>query len=434
MSDPLKAAAPPDSTSANESNIGSATEMGVSEVANPPVSPDTVVENTDAAPNLPVNEDAYALSDEEFERFVHPDKQAAASEQKRDETTVSEGNPQEEPAKEELPAPLPEDTKSDDVQTVEKDGKQVVYDFKNAPENLRNRAKELQQENIRLQENALERVYLTDADKFADNLRDLSPSQHSAVMQKMATESAQGNPDGWADYFVKTNPDLLVKKLFGDETLTKAQIEAEREMLGDEEREAFAGLQQQPATNPAEKAQQTRMEKIERELTERKETERASQIQNLYQETVAPIAEAVNRVITDAGLDVLPTDSPEEKAFKEKLSQLMPIYLEQRLTQDTRVSHLTAQVNTFIDNLDEKGARNLQMPIVAFAESEALEFIQAMTGFRAVKQQEREMPKDMGPPPAVVTTKSAAAPAGSGFSTGMGISESDIDLAISRAG
>lgn len=433
MSDPLKAAALTGSTSANESG-GSAQVMEVPEASNPPVSSDIVVENTDTAPNLTVSDDAYALSDEEFDRFIHPDKQAAEQKQKTDETTVSEGNPQEEPAKEELPAPLFEDTGADDIQTVEIDGKQVVYDFKNAPENLRNRAKELQQENIRLQENALERVYLTDADKFVESLSELSPSQHSAVMQRMATESAQGNPEGWADYFVKTNPDLLVKKLFGDETLTKTQIEAEREMLGDEEREAFAGLNQQPPANPAEKAQQARMEQIERELTERKETERASQIQDLYQETVAPITEAVNRVISEAGLDVLPDDTPEEKAFKEKLSQLMPIYLEQRLTQDERVSPLTAQVNNFIENLDSKGARNLQMPIVAFAEAEAGEFIQAMTGFRAIKQQEREIPKELDPPPTVVTTKSAPAPAGSGFSAGMGISDSDIELAISRAG
>lgn len=287
---------------------------------------------------------------------------------------------------------------------------------------FREEYKELKKKVVELESNSLSNDFLTDVSGFKSKIQELSTSQYLALTTELATESAEANPAGWVDYFIQTNPDLLAQKLTGDNKMTAERLRAEREILKDDDLADWADDKgsKQPDPNA------DKYSEMEKKLNDIEQREKAQATQALFGEVFQKIAEPADALINEAELVVSPTDTPEDKEWKEEVNFSINQRVSYLLETDPKIAHIAAKAREFIEKGDKAGASNLIRPIQAYVEAETARLIKVHTNRRATNHSAITETKQ---PPKALTAKTAAAglpPAPEGYPEGNWITDDDI--------
>lgn len=359
------------------------------------------------------SDDDWSITDDDITNIISEENQEEAKAPEAEEENVEtkealdEKKTEAEPEKAEEAEPVQAEEKSEE--TLPEDEK---LNWKTAPEPFREQYEQTKKELLSLKKNSLEKEYLVNPQSFLQKLRDKSESQFFAVVQETANMSAQANPDGWIDYLIQTNADRVAQKLFGDEKITRERAIAERDMIAEK-----SYLFDEWAEQQAEEAKDTRTpEQIEADVKaqyekQSQENEFKTKKASLTQKVAEPIYAAVDRVFEESKLEVSPDDSPEEKAFKQLINKVVPLYITSELEKNEEISPIFNQMNKFIEVLDEKGAESLSMDLVGFAEDTARSLASAASFWMKKAVDKRTEVRDPKPPLAIPTGKQPAAPA-----------------------
>lgn len=309
-----------------------------------------------------------------------------------------------------------------ETETVAEQPKTLNWDDDKVP--FREEYKQLKKEFLELKENSLDHAFLTDVSGFKSKIQELSTSQYAALMTELATESAEGNPAGWVDYFIQTNPDLLAQKLTGDPTMTAERLNAEREILKDDDLAEWVddkGSKEKQSDPNAHKYSE-----MERKLQEIEQREKAQATQALFGEIFQKIAEPADALINEAELTIKADDTPEDKEWKEEVNFSINNRVSYLIETDPKISHIAAKAREFIEKGDKAGASNLIRPIQAYVEAETARLIKVYTNRRAHLHSAITETKQ---PPKTLTAKTAASglpPAPEGYPDGDWLSDADL--------
>lgn len=398
--------------------VDAAPQVDVTQAADLPASSGDIVENAPAPSldNLPTVETAATTTTDSDDSFD------LSNEDIEDAFGISKEKPE---SKEEIPleVPLPDDAEKPtesvtetpetdvEIDTAIKSETKVderVDDWKDADslKEFRDLYETNKKELISLKKNSFEQLYLVDAAKAAEILKEKSPTQYEALVQIAANEAAVANPAGHIEFYIEHYGDLVAQKLFGDENLTKNRALAERETVDPELFDTWEDTGAPPSLDTPEKLELERLRKMS---GEREQSELQFKQQTLEQKIAAPITDTVDRIVRDAGLEVLATDTPRQKAFKEILNtKIFPNYIANELATDQAIAPVFNQVNSFIQKLDEKGATELQFTLANYVEDKAEELASYFTELMAAAETIREMTKAAAPPPKIVAASSGA--------------------------
>lgn len=437
MSDIFADNSAPADTGATNLDVLTATDLPASsgetvETAAAPIPVVTTTLDTSAKSTIDDSTDPFELSDAETDEIfgIAPEK------------------PETQTDAEEIPAeiPLPDGTDkpdesvtTDTMTAPETDAANQTEDlsdkndWKTAPETFRDEFKTLKRELNETKANSLERTFLLDAEKALEMLEGKSQIQFQNLVQIAANKAAQANPEGWIDVFVQNFPDLVAQKLLGDEKLTKTRLLAERETV---DPELFNDWEDDNSASALDSPDKQELETLRKQRAADDESALYQQKETLKLKIAAPITDSVDRVYRDAGLEVLPTDTPRQKAFKELIGRIMPIYIASELATDQEIAPVYNQATKLVDGLDEQGATELQFTLVSFAEDKAEEFASYLTELMASHEKVKELPKETVKPPVVVAASAnagGALPADSIFTDNFDTTDAEWDAIVRGA-
>lgn len=173
-------------------------------------------------------------------------------------------------------------------------------------------------------------------------------------------------------------------------TTTKAipTVEELGKMSDDEVVQKFRELQN---TLPPEiQAKLDKLDRLESQVSEFSQAQAQSQqekAQALGREFVAEMMAPAERLMKEAGLEVLPDDTPEEKAWKEEISNTIRMKTHIQLTQSDENKPLADDIEMFLTKLDRAAAWSKLKTAQARAEMVAAKLIPIYTSHR---QQQRD--------------------------------------------
>lgn len=381
--------------------------------------------------NLADSSDLFSISEEEFKSIATGEPLTAAEADAKLEETDS--------AKEEKAEESITDTKTETDDTATETDKAAAEEastkadasdklnWDTAPEDFRAQYKNLKGEVQALREDSLEKAFLLDPPKFLDTLKEKSESGYLELVQTATNAAAAENPQGFIDYFVKNNPDLVAQILLGDEKLTVARLRAERETVDPELFDSWddRSAEDAPALEPAEKAELTR---LKAEASSRGEQEQADQRLALLQEVAAPMTDSVNKIYRDAGLEVEPTDTDQVKEFKQFINDATPLIVQQMLATDDKIAPVFKRTHEYINKNDGKSAKELQLSLLSYVES-AVEKIAGFSTFMLMNADKAKETPQVKDAPKVVGT--AAASGGGNLET-LQLFSDDFDVSESE--
>lgn len=410
-------------------------DVGSAEATDTPASSGETVETPGAElpateDNLADSSDLFSISEEEFKSIASG---APVTGTEADALLNESDSGEEEKAEESITetttetdeAPAETDKSAAEKAAPEADESDRL-NWDTAPEDFRAQYKNLKGEVQTLRENSLEKAFLLDPPKFLDTLKEKSESGYLELVQTATNAAAAENPQGFIDYFVKTNPDLVAQVLLGDAQLTVARLRAEREVVDPELFDSWDDRSEgAPALEPAEKAELTR---LKAEANSRGEQEQADQRLALLQEVAAPMTDSVNKIYRDAGLEVNPTDTDQVKEFKQFINDATPLIVQQMLATDDKIAPVFKRTHEYINKNDGKSAKELQLSLLSYVES-AVEKIAGFSTFMLMNADKaKETPKVSDAPKVV----GAAAASGGGNLETLQLFSDDFDVSESE--
>jgi hypothetical protein len=288
-------------------------------------------------------------------------------------------------------------------------------DWKSAPEQFRNQYTELKKFADTLAASSVEGQYLTEPDKFAEWMKETSPTSYNEIGGLLATESAQAHPDKWIDFLATdpANADRMAEKISGREGMTVERLKAELSVILDDDdpdvQAAIEAQKQQKPAQPVETQEQKRIRELLARDEQQQEQERVSQVFD-------PIEKEVNSLISEAGLEVdldaikgkSYADLDGETKFKVMVNQMMPHLIEQGVQSDPRLANIQARINEFLKKGDVKSALNLQHPAKIAVTNIVREALEVFTGQQAKAAQAKTLPPATDTPPPIVKGAGAA--------------------------
>lgn len=266
------------------------------------------------------------------------------------------------------------------------------FDWSTSPKAFRERYEKVRDELLELKKSSLDQTFLTDTSAFKEKIQDLSEAQYSEFVQSIVNEQANGNPQGWAQFFVEHHADLIAQTITGDSTMTAERLRQEREILADDDLESWS--EEKGKAKPDDK-----FAELQNKLNEFETKERQKEIQTIRSEVFREIAEPGDTLFTEAGLEIAPDDTDAEKAFKTEVGEAINVLVANRLETDPKIAHIAQKAKELIEKGDGKGAKNLIRPLQAFVEAETARLIEVFTTSRVRREAAKTITKE---PPKVV--------------------------------
>lgn len=284
------------------------------------------------------------------------------------------------------------------VESKDKDGKPVVYDFASAPKEMR--------EQFKTSNKIVNAFIREDAETVLSELETLSPSSYLNLTQNIVNECAKANPQGWAEYLVKAEPAIVAKTLLdAHKTDTDDFSDANPALLAElfriyredstegddlrfaiETRDSELSSPPPPKLEPAEKAELERLRTDEKKKAAERETH---EIQQLYTDVWTYLEDsAVVPVIEKLGLMPSKTDTPEQLREKKRIIDTLPNVLDKALLEDAETAKDYEKLIAKVNARDRAGAMALTPAILKKIESETLSYLGYIANARtqAIKQ------------------------------------------------
>lgn len=409
-------------------------------------------DNLSDAPDISVQADAPAESDapETSDDFAELDADAIfglpketvnSDEDTTDETVVTDppasrqsAEVTKEEAADEKPVADAEPTETDD--TTVKFNEKLNWDDDKVP--FRKEFKELKDAYLQLAKSDVATSFVSQPDKFAEWMRETSPTSYNEIGTILATESAKANPKQWLEFFAETNPDLMAQIATGRADLTRDRLLAELAYINpDEDEEDIQAklAEAEPKPEAAETPEQKEIREL-REWREQQQREQESAAVAQVRDTVfQPIEQEVNRLVSEAGLEIKDSafesqnfaELDEDTQFKVMVNRMLPVWIDYRIAQDARLKSMQSRLEEFVNKRDAKSAANLLHPARIAVTNFTNEFLSVVTGQKAKsKAKELEIPTKPAPKPVI---KSAANISGAAFGNDSGA----IDWGVSEA-
>lgn len=342
-----------------------------------------------------------------------------------DEAPETDDSDETEPEETEETEEEPEDAEDDEELVVKKkdeDGKDVVYDFRNAPKAIREQVQEVAK---------LKKLFVRDqVQEFRKELEELSPSSFFNFAKDIVQSSAESEPATWAEFLVKADPKLVASALMGEfahEADSEAFKDANPKLLAelyriylDEESDVAANLRWELESRDADltleakpKLSTPEMEELKR-LREQQQAERQAKEQ-------AEVAQVYNNVFDHVDdkfvapivqkLGFMPTadDTPEQKQFKTRILEYLPTLYEKELTADPATKDDWLKLQEKLRNKDEKGAMALLPSIIDKIEESTMSFLGNIKNSQTASLASNHKPAKK--PPVTVAPGKASAPA-----------------------
>ncbi|MBS1793666.1 MAG: hypothetical protein JSS81_07425 [Acidobacteria bacterium] len=229
--------------------------------------------------------------------------------------------------------------------------------------------------------------YVNNPSEFAGILKETSPTSYAELGTRLATESAEANPRGWIDYFLETQPDLLAEMVSGRQGMTASRLKAELEFVLDDD----AVPEKEEPLPASETAEQKEIRELKEWKAKQDAEAHARQLEGVRNAVFTPIHEAVDVLVSGAGLGIDPAALQgkdfaaldDDTKFKMVVNELMPVYVANRIQSDEKLRSLEARLTEFIEKGDEKSAKALLHPAKIAVTNFASEFLSIMTGQKA---------------------------------------------------
>lgn len=239
-----------------------------------------------------------------------------------------------------------EDKPSEDKPTDEKTPESLVeeldkkLDFGTAPkafregmEALKTEVANLNNQLIEARSDSWQNEYFTNPTGFIEKLKETSPTQFNELALPIVTESANNNPTAWADYLIENHWDKIAPQIFGENVsidYVRSVLDYAKDqnlndiLLDDDERgkpsqtaKLNAPAQaQNPAVDPATLSRLEKLETFERERE-------LAEINTIGEKAFADVLGAMDGRLKEFGLDPLPTDSADQKVWKEHITNTL---------------------------------------------------------------------------------------------------------------
>lgn len=284
-------------------------------------------------------------------------------------------------------------------------------------------------------ESSPEAQYLNSPQEFAKWMKETSPTSFNEVGGILATESANSHPKEWIEYLAKENADVMAQILSGRPDITAERLKAELSiLLDDDDPDVQEALEKARAEAPTDKPTETPEQKEIREWREQRQVEEYKQVVG---EVFQPIEEAVDGLISQAGLEIKQSDYQgknfdsldEDTKFKVMVNELIPLWIDYRVQQDPKLVSMQSRLEGFLSKKDVTSAKALQHPAQIAATNFVNEFLEIVTGHRAKsKQSETESPAKTKPPAVVRSAgaQSNGVPTGSPTKEDWQVTEADL--------
>jgi hypothetical protein len=398
-----------------------------------------------------MSEQISEVTDEAFEAALVDDAQTdvpVADEPAPSSENVVVANEAEEPEGEAAPA----DEKPEEPsipETPEKTDEPLALDWKSAPDQFRENYNNLKKQYEEASSNSLQEKFFTDPEAFLETLSGLSTSQFQQTTQQIVQKGIEAFPDEFADYMAQTKPDAVVKALanIDPNKLTEAldlgmPANKVRKIINQVKSQDLEGYLDENAGEPekpeapkakADSAEPMTPEEIDK-IVEQKITAatKPKEIEKLKGETFAEIMAPVEALIEEAGLKPLPTDSDQERAYKQWAYKTILRDTFDYLHEDEKNKPRAQKMYEMIDGLDAAGVKYLSATAKILAEDFAGKQIELLTGQRAKTQSKGTEAKKKDPPK--VIPSSGAVPAFGNQSAPLGPISEISDAEFERAG
>jgi hypothetical protein len=296
--------------------------------------------------------------------------------------------------------------------------------WQSAPEQFREEYQKVKKELVA--GNTLKEKFFEGPESFLTELSGLSTSQFQQTTQEIVKKGIEAMPDDFAAYMAEVAPQSLAKAIAGKSPelladaldlgmpLDKAKKIIEQVKRQDLESylndndESDAPIAPEKAAKP-ESEKLLRPEDVEKIVEERlKEAGKPQKVEALKERTYADIMKPVEDALEEAGLKALPTDSAEDKQFKEWAAARIIKDTFEYLLDNEKNAAQSKKLIEMIEALDEAGVKHLS-PIAAIkAEDYALQQIAMLTTQRAKAKTKPTEPKKT-PPKTVPSSGSVAA-------------------------
>lgn len=295
--------------------------------------------------------------------------------------------------------------------------------------------KALKQEYLRNLENSVESQFINNPQDFAKWMEEASPTSFNELGALLTTRSAQEAPQAWVDYLLANNPDLLAEKVSGREGMTLERLKGELSFVLDEDDEAVqAALDKFKVPDEAAKTEETPEQK---EIREWRQERAQAKHQEVVNEVFQPIENAVNDLVSQAGLEIKPADYQgkkfedldEETRFKVLVNDVViPNAIEYYVQNDPKLVSMQKRLQDFIAQGDVTSAKALQHQAQIVATNAVAATLEALTGQRAKAKTADTLPPVKEPPKTMVKGAGAAASLPTGMPTADDWRVTDADL------
>jgi hypothetical protein len=184
--------------------------------------------------------------------------------------------------------------------------------------------------------------FIQSPDEFRKRMAEASPTGYAEIGTLLATESAEKHPEQWINYFKEHQPDLLAKLVTGKDDMTLDRLSAELEvLLAEDEPDVQAAMEKNKAA-AAEAAKSDESKKAAAETPEQKEIREwreqrdRDQITAVTTKVFQPIEDAVDSLVSQAGLEVKDadykgknfTELDPDTQFKVLVNEMLPVYID----------------------------------------------------------------------------------------------------------
>lgn len=286
-------------------------------------------------------------------------------------------------------------------------------------------------------ESSPEAQYLNSPQEFAKWMKETSPTSFNEVGGILATESATSHPKEWIEFLANNNPDLMAEIVSGREGMTAERLKAELSViLDDDDEDVQAALEKAKAAGAENvKPEETPEQK---EIREWREERQAQEYQKVVGEVFQPIEEAVDSLVSQAGLEIKESDYKgknfdsldEDTKFKVMVNELIPLWIDLRVKQDPKLVSMQSRLEGFLSKKDLTSAKALQHPAQIAATNFVSEFLEIVTGYRAKTKQSETTSPAKTKPPAQVRSAGAngngSVPTGAPTKADWEVSEADL--------
>lgn len=233
------------------------------------------------------------------------------------------------------------------------------WDDEGAPQRFRQEYKQLKQAYLELLDSNPAHTLLENPDKFLEWMGSTSPTATQEVASKIVSASLDAYPEQWVAALAEKHPQVLAKFVSDGKISSLDKLKEELEWVDPEE--------PQDAADAETKTQQAAAKEKEAQTTPPSFDPLSTP---LGQQLLSPIVQTVDSLVAEAGYEIDPKqfegkkfdELPQDLKRKLVVNQLVPMWVEHRISNTPQTKNLENRIKAFIAAGDETSAKALLHP------------------------------------------------------------------------